>query len=138
MSIATDVPFDAIQNAIYTALQGTITGEVYDEVADDAEFPYTVIGEPMDLPFEARGVKGRSVIWPIIVHSRPGDTGGKWQLYDIMEEIVTTLTASQLSLTGWREIWKTFNQARVERQKKETGNVAYKGTVTMLITVAKL
>ena len=137
MSDATGVPFDDIQNAVYALFIAAtaITGAVYDEVDESPSWPYTVIGEPTDFPFEARGVKGRQVVWPFEVFSR--DYGGKQQVYTIMNEIVVKLTAAKLSMTNWSEVWKTFNAGRVVREKKETGPLVYKGIVTMLITVVK-
>lgn len=137
MSDATDVPFDDIQNAVYALFIAApaITGEVYDEVAEEPSWPYTVIGEPNDFPFEARGVKGRQVVWPFEIYSR--DYGGKQEIYTIMSEIITKLTAAKLTMTNWSEVWKTYNAGRVERIQKESSPLVYKGIVTMLITVAK-
>ncbi len=137
MSDNTGVPFDDIQNAcsaLFIAVTA-ITGAVYDEVPESPSWPYTVIGEPTDFPFEARGMSGRSVVWPFEVFSR--DYGGKQEVYTIMNEIIVKLTAGKLSMSNWNEIWKTFNAGRVVREKKEASPLVYKGIVTMLITVTK-
>ena len=138
MSDVTGVPFNDIQNACYALFIATtaITGAVYDEVPDESmTWPYTILGEPEDLPFEARGVKGRNVIVPFEVFSR--GHGGKQEVYTIMSEIVTKLTVAKLSMTSWSEVWKTFNQGKVVREKKEGSPLVFKGVVTMLISVAK-
>ncbi len=137
MSDKTGVPFDDIQNACYALFIAVtaITGAVYDEVPKSPSWPYTVLGEPTDFPFEARGVSGRQVIVPFEVFSR--DYGGKQEVYTIMNEIVVKLTAGKLSMPNWNEIWKTYNAGRVTREKKEATPLVFKGIVTMLITVTK-
>jgi|26BtaG_2_1085354.scaffolds.fasta_scaffold02708_7 hypothetical protein len=137
MSDATDVPFDDIQNACYALFIAApaITGTVYDEVDENESWPYTILGEPSDTPMEARGVKGRIVIVPFEVFSR--GAGGKQEVYTIMSEIVVKLTAAKLTMTNWSEIWKTFNAGRVVREQKEGSPLVFRGTVTMLISVAK-
>jgi len=134
MSDNTSEAYTEIQTAIYTLLNGNITGDLYDEVGPGPTFPYTTFGEPSDLPFEARGVKGRAVLWPFHIYSK--DQGGKFECFKIIGEIVELMTAGKLSMTGWKEVWKTFQPSRVERAKEEPG-VTYKGFLTFLIVVNK-
>ena len=138
MSDKTGVPFNAIQNAVYTLFKTApaITGGVYDEVpSDSVTWPYTVLGEPQDSPLEARDVKGRAVLFPFESFSR--NYGGKQEIYTIQGQIITKLTAGKLTITGWNEVWKTYNQGKVERIEKEASPLVYKGIITMLIVVAK-
>jgi len=118
MSINAKSPFDDIQNAIYTLLAGNITGGgPYDEVPAAGTFPYTTFGNPVDSPFEARGISGRIAYITFNIWSR--DYGGRQECYTIMDEIVQLMTASTLTITGWHEVWKHFEPSRVERLKEE-------------------
>lgn len=140
MSVKTGVPFEAIQTAVYTLLYGNITGGFYDEVPPGAVHPYTTIDFLPDKEFEARGVKGRMVLLALKTFSK--DAGGKFECYTIMNEIVELMTASPLSMTGWREVWKTYRSGvperygEVERLAKGSA-IHYQGTTTFLICVCK-
>jgi len=134
MSDNTGVPYEAIQTAVYTLLNGNIIGGVYDEVPAGAVHPYTTINFLPDKEFEARNVKGRQVLLTLKTFSK--DAGGKFECYMIMNEIVVLMTASPLSMVGWREIWKTYRSGAPERMDKEPG-INYQGTTTFLITVCK-
>lgn len=134
MSDNTSVPEEAVQTAVYTLLNGVITGGVYDEVPAEASHPYTTIGFLPDSEFEARQVKGRLTMLVLKTFSK--DAGGKFEAYGIMKEIVEKMTLAKLSMTGWKEIWKTYRSGAVVRLEKEPG-VNYQGTVTFLICVCK-
>lgn len=135
MSIDTSVPYEAMQTAYYTLLQGVITGNVYDEIPDKAVHPYTTFGEPVDTESEARGVKGRLVTWPFHVWSK--DAGGKFECYGIMKEIVEAMTAQLVTVVGWAEIQKTYRTGQVRRLEKLPG-LNYQGTVTFMILMNKV
>lgn len=134
MSENTDQAFVAIQTAVDTLLNGQITGGVYDEVPPNPTFPYTQFGEPKDAPFEARGVKGRAVVFPFEIHSR--DKGGKFECFNIMGEIIKKMTAAPLAMVGWKEVWKTYQSGTVVKAKEEPG-ISYKGYLNFLIVVNK-
>lgn len=134
MSEDTSVPYEAMQTAYAALLQGSITGNVYDEVPKGATYPHTTIGEPVDHEIEARGVKGRLVTWPFHVWSK--DAGGKFQCYRIMKQIVEKMTDKLTTIAGWRESQKTYRMGVIRRLEKEPG-LNYKGTVTFMIWVCK-
>ena len=133
MSDNTSVALKAVQTAAYSTLSGHLTGSLYDEVPKTAVFPYTTFGDMSEAELEARGVKGRICYIQLRVHSR--DQGGKFQVYTIMAEIVEHLTAAKLSITGWKEIWKTYRAGTVVAVEKDPG--AYLGVVQFLIAVCK-
>ena len=130
-------PFKELQTAIHTLLTGggsPIGIQMYDEVESEPTFPYGTYGEVIDSPFEARGVNGRAVIFPLHFFSR--DSGGKFEIYDIMDEVIAKMNAGKLSMTNFSEIWKTHTTPKVERLEKEPGD-SFKGTLNWLIVVAK-
>jgi hypothetical protein len=128
------VPFEEVQTAVYTLLNGNITGGLYDEVPPGATFPYTTFGEPSDGAFEARGVKGRMVFFPFKIHSR--DAGGKYQCFQIMNKIVELMTKAKISMTNWAEVWKTYRLGMVRRLEQEPGE-AYEGGIVFMIVVCR-
>ena len=134
MSIDTSSPFEDLQTAIYTLLDGNITGELYDEVGENPTLPYTVFGDILDVPMEARGVKGRKVLFLFNIYSK--GSGGKFEAAGIMTEIIELMTAGALTMTSWADCGKTYKEGKIEKMKKDSG-YSYKGTLAFLITVCK-
>jgi uncharacterized protein DUF3168 len=78
-------PADAIQVGLYELFTGDVTlaalANVYDEVPEDAELPYVVIGEMTSTPDGAHGSHGRdtSIVlhtWTEAPSNRPGNQIG--------------------------------------------------------------
>jgi hypothetical protein len=134
MSDNTSSPFEAIQTAVYTLLNGNVGAVVYDEVPPDAVFPYVVMGDVTDVFNEARGVKGRHVIFLLQVFAK--DSGGKYQVAGILKSIAEKMTAAKLSMTGWKEVYKVYRTGRVVRDTKQP-NVFYTGSAIFDISVCK-
>lgn len=136
MSKDASVPYEAMQTAYYALLYGNIAdcGGPYDEVPPGSTSPYITFGDPVDSESEARGVKGRLVTWPFHVWSK--DAGGRFECYKIMKEIVEIMTAQLVTMSGWKEVQKTYRLGVVRRLEKEPG-LNYSGTVTFMILVNK-
>jgi len=133
MSDHTSVAYEAVQTAVYAAISGHITGAVYDAVPGSAVFPYTVLGDVGDTEFEARGVKGRAVVFSTRTYTR--DVGGKFPCYRIMAQIVEHLTASRLVMNGWQEVQKTYRASGVTLDTVEAGT--FVGTVSFVMLVVR-
>lgn len=75
----------ALQKAIFAALNGAITGGVYDEVTPGAAAPYTVIGETAsEVPWDYHDSEGSDEEIMLHVWSR---TTGSTQVKQIMAQI---------------------------------------------------
>lgn len=133
MSDNTSVGLWAIQQAMFNVLSGYVSVPVYDRVPPNVLPPYVTFGDMYEAVNEARGVKGRTAIVPLRVHVI--GAGGKYPAYKIMGEIVELLTVGKLSMTGWNEIWKTYREGNVVKDKDDTGS--YLGVVTFIVAVAK-
>jgi hypothetical protein len=137
MSDVIQTAYREVQTAIYALLMAegsSISCSVYDEVPKGATFPYVVIADFYDAPFEARNVRGRSVGLEFHIFSR--NAGGKFETYDIMDEICDKLTAGKLTISGWSEIWKTMENTYVEQLKEEPG-ISWMGHLPFTIVVVK-
>ena len=130
-------PFKELQTAIHTLLTGggsPISVKMYDEVESNPTFPYGTYGEVSDSPFEAKKVNGRAVLFPLNFFSR--NTGGKYEIYDLMDEVIAKMNAGKITMTNFSEIWKTHTTPKIERLEREPAD-SFKGTLTWLIVVAK-
>lgn len=137
MSDTIQTAYKEVQTAIYALLatgSSPISCNVYDEVPKDASFPYVVMADFYDAPFEARGVKGRSVGLEFHIFSR--NAGGKFETYEIMDEICDKLTAGKLTVSGWSEVWKTMENTYIEQLEKEPG-ISWLGHLPFTIVVVK-
>ena len=128
MSINAEVPYEPLQTALYALLDGAIRistddggleVKVYDEIPPEAPFPYAVIAAMDDVIFEARGVQGKTVRVTMHVFSR--ESGGKFEVYRIMDEISKLWTAGVLTITGWSDVQKSIGPTRAEPMDKEQG-----------------
>lgn len=93
---------DEIQTAIYTTLKadgvlmGLVTG-LYDNVPQNKNYPYIVIGESTEIRFEAFGHEGKNTTWTLHVWSRfPGFK----ECYEILNQINKTLDKAALTPSG--------------------------------------
>lgn len=117
----------ALQTALYTALNGSITGGVYDEVPDGADYPYTVIGEDTDIPDDLRDVEGQEVT--ATLHTWSASPGAK-EVKTIRGEIDAILHRTPLSLSGAR-CWyagREFSQT-IRDEDPDTGEPLRHGVV---------
>lgn len=92
---------DALWQAVYAALNGAITGAVYDQVPTDAAYPYTVIGESTDVPDDLHDGEGSEMtatlhVWSAAASGAEVDT--------IMAEIDAALHHTPPAVTGAR-LW---------------------------------
>jgi len=137
MSDVIKTAYKDVQTAITTLLTGgasPVSCKVYDEVPEGAAFPYVVMADFYDAPFEARNVKGRSVGLEFHVFSR--NAGGKFETYGIMDEICVKITAGKTTISGWDEVWKTMENSYVEQLKEEPG-ISWLGHLPFTIVVVQ-
>jgi hypothetical protein len=108
MSIAND-PADALQVGLYSLLSGDATlaalADVYDEVPEDAEPAYVVLGEMLSLPDGAHGAHGRETsavlhTWTRAPSSRPGNAIGA-RLVALLARQHAALDAEVTGHTVW-------------------------------------
>ena len=137
MSDVIKTAYKDVQTAITTLLTGgasPVSCKVYDEVPEGAAFPYVVMADFYDAPFEARNVKGRSVGLEFHVFSR--NAGGKFETYEIMDEVCVKMTAGKITISGWDEVWKTMENSYVEQLKEEPG-ISWLGHLPFTIVVVQ-
>jgi len=95
---------NAAQQIIFTALNGNITGGLYDKVPDlpegmpDSDFPYTVIGEDTAVPWDNDSFTGLNVTCELHIWSR---TDGSKECKTIMKEIYDLLHRGTFTKVGY-------------------------------------
>lgn len=90
---------DALQAALYAALNGTITGGVYDQVPPGAAYPYTVIGHLTEEPDDLHDGEGSEITGTLHVWSAAPGTA---EVNGILKEIDVVLHRGTLVITGAR------------------------------------
>jgi hypothetical protein len=88
---------DAVQVAIFNALNGNITGTVHDAVPAGTAAPYTTIGETTGRPWDTMTEEGAEETVTLHVWSRQF---GSRQAKQIMEQIDEILHNARLTLAG--------------------------------------
>lgn len=121
---ATD-PADALQVGIYELLTGDALlvglASVYDEVPEDAEHPYVVIGEMTATPDGAHGSRGRSTAcvlhtWTRAPSNRPGNAIGA--------RIAALLTGEHMALdaeVAGHTVWRVAHEFSQTLRDPEPG-----------------
>jgi hypothetical protein len=132
MSENAKIPYKSLQTALFALCEG-LTGGLYDEVPPQASYPYTVLANMVAVPFEARDVQGNTVRVTFHTHSR--DAGGKYECYEIMEELSLLLTAGTLTISDWSDVQKTVADTMVNAVPKEEG--AYLGILLLDIIMVQ-
>ena len=93
----------AAQQAVYTALNGNISGGVYDDAPflpegmPRQDFPYCVIGNDTFLPFDTDDTVGANITITLHFWSR---YSGMDEVKDLMEEAYDLLNRAALVVTG--------------------------------------
>jgi hypothetical protein len=91
-----------LQKALYNRLSNdiplndVITG-IYDQVSEDATFPYITISEPEVTPFTSKNSYGENTT--IVIHTW-SQYAGKKESYDILNLILQSLSSSPIRLEG--------------------------------------
>lgn len=97
----------AAQTAIFTALNGNITANVYDDVpylpdgAPRDSFPYVVIGDDSTVMFDTDDTTGKTITTELHIWSR---YPGMKECKAIMGEIYGILHRATLSISGYNVI----------------------------------
>lgn len=87
-----------LQKAIFDRLTAQLAPTpVYDDVPEEATFPYVVIGDDQGTAWYTKTFGGREVATTIHVWSQ---YRGEKEAKEIMDKVVTALTNITLSLTG--------------------------------------
>ena len=118
---------DALWTAVYGALNGNITGGVYDQVPPGASYPYTVLGEATEVPDDLHGREGSDMTGTLHVWSA-APSGA--EVDTIMAEIDAALHHADLTVAGARCWAVTRDLSRVMRdQDMETNEPLRHGVV---------
>ncbi|MED4461861.1 DUF3168 domain-containing protein [Metabacillus fastidiosus] len=92
-----------LQKAIYQRLSsdpvisGMVTG-VFDAVPENQAYPYVVIGEPSELPFDTKSTFGEEI--SIVIHVW-SDYAGKKETYNILNACLKSLSY-KLDIEGFK------------------------------------
>lgn len=100
----------AIQKALYNALNGAISADVYDHVTQDAAFPYAVIGEDVVSPWDTDTSTGYDAVVTIHVWSR---YRGKKEAKDLQKKIYDLLHRQQITIAGLHLVELVLERAEV-------------------------
>jgi len=64
------------------------------------------------------------------------NAGGKFETYEIMDEICDKMTAGKLSISNWTEVWKVMENSYVEQLKEEPG-ITWLGHLPFTVVVTR-
>jgi hypothetical protein len=107
-----------LQSAIYSTLNGdnnltnTLGAGVYDEVLEDATYPFVSLGEETAIDYSTKDLQGGE--FTINIHVWSQYKGAK-QAKEIMDRIHTLLHNSSLSVSGFNLINLRFEFADILR-----------------------
>ncbi len=90
-----------IQKAIYGVLDGALSINVYDDVPDNAQAPYVVIGDDTFVEYDTDGETGFEAT--ITVHSW-STYRGRSQVKNIMGQIYNALHRAEFTVSGYNLI----------------------------------
>ena len=123
------------QEAIFNALDGNITGDVYDEPPalpvgmPDSGFPYTVIGDDTAVAFDTDDTLGKEITVTLHVWSR---YNGSKEAKQILGEIYDLLNRTAPTITGYKvvDLLCEFTQVfRRDNGKLRQGVARYRMTI---------
>lgn len=97
---------NALQAAIYTALNGVITGAVVDHIPAGTEYPYTVVGEITEASDDLHDREGSDVTATLHIWSK---ALGTKETNAIKKEIDAALHHADLAVTGAR-VWSVTRE----------------------------
>lgn len=113
-----------LQQAVFAALDGQITGPVYDEVDPDSDDAlYTVIGETTEVPDDTHEQLGSSETLLLHTWHRDDQVAGSKVVKQEMAAIDELLHHQVLSLDGGGTVALTREFAEVLRDESEPGEV---------------
>jgi len=96
MSATAEAPFNDLQAALYTALNGVISAGVYDDVPERITKPYVTIGEVFGTPDNWHGGFGWDILATIHVWTK---SRGFKSALDVANEIIAALDHKRTALT---------------------------------------
>lgn len=113
-----------LQKAVFAALDGELTGPVYDEVPEDADDTlYTVVGETTEVPDDTHEELGSSETLTLHVWSSDPEARGSGAVKEEMTAIDELLHHQVLTLTGGGTVCLTREFAEVLKDESEPGEI---------------
>jgi hypothetical protein len=109
-----------LQTAIYTALNGEITGTVHDELEPETAAPYTVIGEGTEQPNDTHSDDGSDET--VTLHVWDNATGTK-RVKQIAGEIDEVLHHARLVLSSGAIAFVTREFVEILKDEEEPGKL---------------
>lgn len=88
---------DALQVAVYGALNGNISAAVYDHVPPNAQAPYVVLGETTMVPWDTHDSDGSEETITLHIWD---DAKGTRRMKQVMQQVDTLLHHQSLQLDG--------------------------------------
>ncbi len=86
-----------IQEQVYSRLNGNIDCEIYDAVAQDANYPYVEIGDPF-----STADSGKCNVFVVTVQLHGWDNGrSKKKIAEIMSDCIERITVSQDAVSNF-------------------------------------
>ena len=127
----TAYPGKELQIAIFTALKadvtlGNLVNAVYDDVPDNAVFPYLVIGEFTSVTFDDKTDDGANTTVTLHAFTQGRD---KHLVHDIIARTYDLLHNAELSVVGQNLILLRSDNFLQVFQEKTDNNTTYHGVV---------
>ena len=105
-----------LQQAMYDRLRSTLSCAVYDDVPDNPQYPYVVIGEDTSGDWSTKLVSGEEVTSTNHVYSR---YRGSKEVKRILDEMVQSVTKSPLTLEGFKVVTTEVEFLQVYKESRE-------------------
>jgi hypothetical protein len=107
-----------VQQAIFALLSNDVTLtlaniHIYDEVPEDATFPYIVIGDASETPMDTFGRKGRR---PAITLELYSQYFGFKEILTLIERVEQLLNRANLTIAKFDEVYCMITHVQVERE----------------------
>lgn len=98
------------QGALLANLIASTGLGVYDNVPQETDPPYVVMGDPIATEYDTDGKNGVNILWPIHVFS---EQRGRKQTLEIQAQIYSSLHRAELTVSGYNFIGSTQESATV-------------------------
>lgn len=128
-----DSALAAAQQGIYERLTDALAVPAYDDVPDDADYPYVIIGEAVETPVLGLDFALMRVATVLHIFSAQLEMS---ELHDLIAQVAAAMgTELLLSSTGWQQIDYSPGRREVYRDYDNAGTIIRHGEIELIHTL---